>query len=256
MNLSKIKTLRKYPLAFLPVLIVSCASQSVETSVVFETRTPDTPPSSIVLPYVPVTADRLPLRNNWSPDNKETTTDSESDSKDEKSSVDRKTIVVIGDSLTEPSAKRIRDFSDERCEFIVDAKSGRTTSEAITILESLKPKYASKDPKSVVFVVALGTNDGSQESQYREKFSSVLKAINPDSRVYWMTTHRSVPLYSQFRAVSSLAKESKQVYILDWAAQLQANPSIAKNDGTHLTDGGYRFRADFLKLHTCDSYTN
>ena len=252
----KILTARKLLLACLALPLVSCASQKVETSVVFETRTPATTPSSIILPYVPVTADKLPLRNSWSPDNKETTPADNAESGGGESSTVRKTIVVIGDSLTEPSVTRLRGFSDKRCEFIVDAKSGRTTSEAVSVLESLKTKYTSKDPKNVVFVIALGTNDSSQESQYKEKLSSVIKTINEDSRVYWMTTYRSVPLYSQFRAVLSLATESGRIYILDWAAQLQANPSIAKSDGTHLTEGGYRFRSDFLKLHTCDNHTD
>jgi lysophospholipase L1-like esterase len=147
----------------------------------------------------------------------------------------------------------MRKFSDDRCEFIIDSDYGRTTSEAVEVLSKMSAALSSKNPSDTHYVIALGTNDGSQESSYREKFASVLRSIPEKSRVYWVTTFRSAPLYSQFRAVSSLAASSGRVYVLDWASQLLANPSILKSDGVHLTEGGYRFRSDFVKTHTCDS---
>lgn len=237
--------------------VAACTQQPNSTApATFEARSLVTSPNSVVMPYYPVTTNDLPIRNsidyNSAQDSQKS--DKTADSKSTNTvSNSKKTIVVIGDSLTAPSAERMRKFSNERCEFIIDADYGRSTAEALDVLSLLKPKYEKTDSEDLVFVIALGSNDGSQEETYKERFTSVVKATPDGSRVYWLTTFRSAPLYSQFKAVAAVAKESRRVYILDWALQMQNNPSIIKSDGTHLTEGGYRFRSDFVKLHTCDN---
>lgn len=243
--------LRSLALAISVTLLASsCAEvRDQESRTATKRPSPDIAPNSTIIPYIPVREEVLPVRNEHrylqaSPT--KTTSPVVSPRR-------KLTIVVIGDSLTAPSSSRMRKFSDDRCEFIVDSDYGRTTSEAVDVLSEMSESLSGKSPSDTHYVIALGTNDGSQESSYRDKFDSVLKSIPVKSRVYWITTFRSAPLYSQFRAVSSVATESGRVYILDWASQLLANPSILKSDGVHLTDGGYRFRSDFVKMHTCDS---
>lgn len=156
------------------------------------------------------------------------------------------TAFVVGDSLT-VGAEIGGLGADGTVE--VDAEEGRTTEEAVTVLEG-----ADLDGIEQV-IVAVGTNDYlDTEAAYAAKVDEVMAVLGAEVPVTWVnvdtgTTKLAPAADGVNAALAAAADRFPNLTVADWDAYLAARDDqdeLRAGDGVHDSAEGYRVRAEWM----------
>lgn len=145
-------------------------------------------------------------------------------------------VTAIGDSVMDDASGSLQEVMPHS---YVDAKVSRQGSEAPDVINHLKADHHLQK----IVVVNLGTN-GAMTTQTVQQ---ILDAIGPDHQIYWVNAH--IPTKDWQAAVNKqilqVAKQRKDVYLVDWYGLSKQHPEWFASDGVHMNDKG---NAQFTRL--------
>ena len=147
-------------------------------------------------------------------------------------------FTAIGDSVMLGAAQELKDLFPES---IIDAKESRQVTQAKSILEVLS---ANKQLEPTV-IIALGTNGPFSQ----EKGQTLIDYLGADRTIYWVNVfgeHLQWPDQSN-ETIRALAKQNKNVTVIDWASYAASHSEWFYDDGIHLNADGRRAYAHLIK---------
>ena len=115
----------------------------------------------------------------------------------------------------------------------VDAQQSRSLLGAVSLLQQHRPEMGD------VVVVALGTNDGTDPTEFARRVDLVMGALQGVPHVLWVNQRVFAPGRAQLDAeLTAASGRYPNLRVLDWNAVVDANPATVGPDGIHLTDAG------------------
>lgn len=146
-------------------------------------------------------------------------------------------VFIVGDSLTLGGREAIlaayRDLAPGM-EPTIAAGAGWHARDGLAALHRLKARQAR------TWVVALGTND--DPSELGRAGTKILQRAGK-REVLWINVVRRKGQEEVNAALSQLAERNRNLRIADFAALAATRPAHLAEDGIHLTEAGYRWRA-------------
>lgn len=162
--------------------------------------------------------------------------------KAEQARAQRANVYVQGDSLTVGAGPIIKQHLGHSVHnVIVDAQVGRFTATGMNRLA-----HSANAKRALVWVVALGTNDGPDPSALKRHVTRSLKLAGPQRDVIWLTVERPGNYAGVNRMLRKLDAVDEQLHVVDWAREVHQNPGLIGGDGVHGTARGYQVRGAMI----------
>ncbi len=153
----------------------------------------------------------------------------------------RQSVFVVGDSLTVGSQSSIKSSLRTISSSVgIDAKVGRYTAEGIAKLRTPPAR------RSVIWVVALGTNDGPSASTMRRNIKTVMRLAGDNRSVMWVNIVRPGGYSKVNRALRKATHRYPRLSVLDWAGYITQHKNYLLPDQVHLSATGYRIRGAMI----------
>jgi lysophospholipase L1-like esterase len=151
-------------------------------------------------------------------------------------------VFVIGDSVTVGATPVVeRQATALGWTVTVDAKVGRTTAQAASILASMHGAFPS------VVVVALGNNDGQNPTQFAQRIDAVMRDLTGVRHVVWYTMTPFASWVPSANAVLRAASARwSNLRLADWASVSEATSGALYGAGPHLRAPGAQAWANLL----------
>lgn len=150
-------------------------------------------------------------------------------------------VGVVGDSLAVGTATYLGgELGARGCGITFsDARTGRPTSEGARQLGvQLRAR-----PDTQIVVVSLGTNNYSRPGGFPRLIDQVMTAA-AGRRVVWMNISGNIPTKREMNQhLWDATDRWGNLWVVDWSAQVEMNPTWLARDGIHQTSAGYRGRA-------------
>lgn len=146
-----------------------------------------------------------------------------------------KRVTAVGDSVllgASPVVKKALPNS------IIDAKESRQVWQAMDSLKSLNQKGQLAD----TVIIALGSNGTFKERSGQE----LIDYLGSGRKIYWVTTYGVQWQDAVNKEIRKLAKENKNIEIVDWAVKAKDHPNWFYNDGIHLNEDGKKVYAKLI----------
>jgi len=147
-------------------------------------------------------------------------------------------VHVVGDSLTVGSESGIKSrYRNRGVQISVDAKTGRTTSDAVSLFDDGNAREAD------TLIIALGTNDYWDAGAFKSSARRILQKINSSVQVFWINVRLQNHLSASRDindALSDLSRDFGNLYIIDYYSRVESR--YFAGDGIHLTGAGYQWR--------------
>ena len=167
----------------------------------------------------------------------------ESEAPPEASAARPQSVLVVGDSLaegTEPYVSRALPG----WKVVTSAETSRTTSDGVA-------EITGRSQLPPVIVASLGTNDDpGAVSSFEGSVQEVLAAAGPGGCVVWPNIVRppynGVSYRGYNRALAALAVTDPNLFVVDWAGMVTANPGWIGSDGVHASSSGYAARGEAI----------
>ena len=156
------------------------------------------------------------------------------------------TVGIVGDSLAVGSMPYWDEaFASRGCELsFVNARGGRPTLEGVEVIEQLA--RLGWLPK--VLVVALGTNDPIDPRLFGPLVQRVMSAAG-DRPVVWVNIDKPFVEHTLNWALRLAGELDDDLFVYDWNGVADRFPQLRVADRIHLTEGGYRLRAELIARH-------
>jgi hypothetical protein len=142
--------------------------------------------------------------------------------------------LAIGDSVMLGAAAQLAGAG-----FEVDAKEGRVTHAAVTIVERRLREQTLPD----TVVIALGTNI----PPLPDELARVIRLTGPGRTLLLVTPYRAWRPFGAQAMWRAQRLHRRTVFVADWAAAAGAHPSWFWPDGTHLRPDGARAYATTIE---------
>lgn len=138
-------------------------------------------------------------------------------------------VTAIGDSVMADASNSIQQIMPHA---YVEAKVGRQASDAPAVIKNLK----AEGHLNKIVVLNLGTNG----AMTNDSVNQIINSIGKGHQIYWLTAH--VPTKPWERTVNkqikTVAKQHKNVHIIDWHHQSAAHADWFAADKVHMNDQG------------------
>lgn len=147
----------------------------------------------------------------------------------EKSPVKKHRITIIGDSVMLSAVPALRE---EFPHALIDARVSRQLVQCTGIIKH----YKSTGELGKAVIIGLGTNGPFTQSQGQE----LVDAIGSRRIIYWVNTYgKTLSWQGEVnRMIAALARENKNIHVIDWASLAVSHPEWFYNDGIHLKPSG------------------
>ena len=161
----------------------------------------------------------------------------DSNSSDSSSESSSSSVTVIGDAMASGASSSFKSLVSGAT---VDAQSGRSISDAIGTVNSMKASGSLGDKVVVVL--------GSQSSISSSEGQNLIDSIGTSRTIYWVNTYApGLSGYEEVNAtISSLASSNSNVSVIDWCSVGQAHSDYFAADGTTMTSDGYSALAETM----------
>jgi lysophospholipase L1-like esterase len=167
----------------------------------------------------------------------------ESEASPEASAARPRSVLVVGDSLavgTEPYVSSALPG----WKVVTSAETSRTTSDGVA-------EITGRGQLPPVIVVSLGTNDDpGAVASFERSVEEVIEAAGPGGCVVWPNIVRppynGVSYRGYNRALAGLSVTNPNLFVVDWAGMVAANPGWLAPDGVHATSTGYAARGEAI----------
>jgi lysophospholipase L1-like esterase len=156
------------------------------------------------------------------------------------------TVGIVGDSLTVGAEPYLGEALTRRgCELsFVNARGGRTTREGVEVVRGLADAGWLPD----ILVLALGTNDSIDPTKFGTHVQRVMSRI-ADRPVVWVNIDKPFVEYTLNWTLNAAGALFDNLYVYDWNGVADRFPHLRQADKIHLTDDGYRLRAELIARH-------
>ncbi len=151
--------------------------------------------------------------------------------------VSKEGIAMVGDSVMLACALPLEEaFPDST----IDAAESRSVPEGVSIVKELKKKGKLKH----TLVLGFGTNGIISDAKAKELFD----IIPDDISVFWINVHGNKLTWTKDNnnKLQQLAKEHKNLTVIDWDTPAKSHESWLYNDGIHPNTKGAKQYANLL----------
>lgn len=151
-------------------------------------------------------------------------------------------VVVVGDSIVlGAQGPMVAGFAGRGWDITFDATVSRSTTDALTAVESHRPMLSDS------VVLSFGANDSGNPAAFRQRVDQLLDAVAGVPHVYWLTIREVRDYYGPANQVLRDAAAARpNVTVVDWHAASAGRTDLTASDGLHLSGAGAAAMSDLV----------